>query len=407
MKSHHGKRPRHRRFLPQITQLEYRLTLSATVTSLGQDGHDLVGPNASPGSDGIQDLHLQLSGLAGPVSRITVTAPGGFEWQTAPDQTGSALAEYFPGATSGQGDLFINPQVNSDQPAPGGTLPLGGSTGPLIQLANGTTLTVTIDYQGQLSPETTSVDVNNLVSATDPMPAISTPANVVGSFQVSVNGQDGTGLPYEQGFVHLVVTAPPGVTFNSNTFSQVFWGISDQAGIAWDSTTASEGHNHIYASLRASSDNVVNLYFPPLRNESPVSGSTAPTMLLQVSVPGDSNVYATPFMGAAWNLSELTASPNGQSPASPPTTEAELRDDLMSTSPEYDTISLPANQTIVITQPLEITHSVEIIGNNATLLFQQGDARLGRPVPRERFMSPRTSTQTFSFSLTISRSDSI
>ena len=44
----------------------------------------------------------------------------------------------------------------------------------------------------------------------------------------------------------------------------------------------------------------------------------------------------------------------------------------MSTSPEYDTIDLPANTTIVITQPLEITHSVKIVGNNATLLFQQG-----------------------------------
>lgn len=375
MKSHPWKRPPRRRFLPQITQLEYRLTLSATVTSLGQDGHDLVGPNASPGSDGIQDLHLQLSGLAGPVSQITVTAPGGFEWQTAPDQTGAALAEYFPSTTSGQGDLFINPEVNSHQPAPGGTLTLGGSTGSLIGLANGTTLTVTIDYQYQSSAETTTVAVNNLVSATDRMPAIPTPANVVSSFQVTVDGQDGTGLSYEQGFVHLVVTPPRGVTFISNTFNnQVLWQISDQAGMAWDSTTASEGHNHVYANLRANSDNVVDLYFPPDRDESPVAGSTAPTMLLQVSVPGDSNVYVTPFMGAAWNLSELTASPSAQLPPSPPTTEAELRADLMSTSPEYDTISLPANQTIVVTQPLEITHSVKIIGNGATLLFQQGDA---------------------------------
>ena len=44
----------------------------------------------------------------------------------------------------------------------------------------------------------------------------------------------------------------------------------------------------------------------------------------------------------------------------------------MSTSPEYDTIDLPAGQTIVITQPLEITHSVKIVGNGATLYFQQG-----------------------------------
>ena len=60
-------------------------------------------------------------------------------------------------------------------------------------------------------------------------------------------------------------------------------------------------------------------------------------------------------------------------PSPPPTTEAQLRADLMSVNPEYDTIDLPANTTIVITQPLEITHSVQIVGNNATLFFDQGD----------------------------------
>ncbi len=125
--------------------------------------------------------------------------------------------------------------------------------------------------------------------------------------------------------------------------------------------------------LRASTDNIVDLYFPPVRDEAPASGSTTPTMLLQVSIPNDNNVYATPFMGAAWNLSAMTEPLNSQAAPAPPTTEAELRSDLMSESPEYDTIDLPANTTIMITQPLEITHSVQIIGNNATLLFEQGD----------------------------------
>ncbi len=110
---------RRRRFFPQITHLEARSLLAAVVTCLGQDGHDLVGPDASQGPDGIQDLHLQLSGLAGTVSQIVVQAPGGFEWATEPDPTGAALAEYFPSSTSGQGDLYINPQVKSDLPPPG------------------------------------------------------------------------------------------------------------------------------------------------------------------------------------------------------------------------------------------------------------------------------------------------
>ncbi len=143
----------------------------------------------------------------------------------------------------------------------------------MIQLTNGVPLTVTIDYQGQTTADVVTVPVSNLVSATDPMPATPVPGNVIGSFQVTDDGQDGTGTSYEQGFVHLVVTAPSGVTFDSSTFSQVAWGLSDVAGLAWDSTSATLGHNHVYATLRSNSTNVVDLYFPPLRDEAPPSGS--------------------------------------------------------------------------------------------------------------------------------------
>jgi len=365
-----------RRFRPEIICLESRRLLTVTMTCLGQDGQDLVGPDASQGPDGIQDLHLQLSGLAGAVNQIVVESPGGFEWATEPDPTGAALAEYFPSSSPGQGDLYINPQVKSDLTASGGPLPLGGSTGSLIQLANGAPLSVLINYQGQTTPDTASVAVSDLVSATDPMPPIATPGDIVSTFQVTDLGQDGTGTGQanETGWVHLVVTAPSGVSFESGTFSQVVWGLSDQAGLAWDSTSATLGHNHIYATLRPDTTNVADLYFAPERNEAPAAGSTSPTMLLRVALPNDDNVYVTPFVGADWDSSARTNALDTQSPPSPaPTTEAELRSDLLSTSPEYDTIDLPANTTIVITQPLEITHSVKIVGNNATLLFQQGE----------------------------------
>jgi hypothetical protein len=364
---------RRRHYFPKLSLLEPRRLLTAAVTFIGQDGQDLVGPDASQGSDGIQDLHIHFSGLAGSVSQVVVKGPPGFEWATEPDPTGAALAEFFPSSTTGEGDLYINPQVESDLSSTGAALPLGGSTGSLIQLANGMPLNFTIDYSGQISPDTVTANVSNLVSATDPMPAISVPANVVGNFAATVDGQDGTGQPFEQGFVHLVATAPSGVVFSSATFNQVLWQLSDNAGIAWDSTSASLGRTHIFATLRSSSNSVVDLYFPPMRNEAPPAGSTAPTMLLQVSIPGNTNVYATPFVGGAWNKSALASPLNSQAPPSPaPATEAQLRADVMSSSPEYDTIDLPANTTIVITQPLEITHSVKIVGNNATLLFQQG-----------------------------------
>ena len=96
-------------------------------------------------------------------------------------------------------------------------------------------------------------------------------------------------------------------------------------------------------------------------------------MTLTAQMPGATTVYATEFVGGDWNpAARATALNNQPAPSPSPTTEAELLALLASTSPEYDTIDLPANTTIVLTQPIEITHSVAILGNNSTLLFQQG-----------------------------------
>ena len=265
---------------------------------------------------------------------------------------------------------------------------------------------MTINYQGGGAPDVITVPVSNMVSATDPMPATPVPANVLGTFQVVDDGQDGTGQSYEQGFVHLVVTAPSGITFDGATFGQVTWGLSDNSSYEWDSTNPTLGHNHIYATLRSGSSNVVDLYFPPVGNEAPPSGPGTATMLLQVTLPGSSQVYATPFAGTDANLALLTQPMNGQAAPAPPTTEAQLRADLMSTSPEYDTIDLPANQTIVITQPLEIVHSVKIVGNGATLISSRGARPPGRRAPRGRSTSATRATPTSRWSWITSRSGS-
>ena len=96
-------------------------------------------------------------------------------------------------------------------------------------------------------------------------------------------------------------------------------------------------------------------------------------MTLTALVSGSSAVHATDFVGGDW-LPAARATPldNQPAPSQSPTTEAQLVALLSSTTPEYDTIDLPANSTIILTQPLEITHSVAIIGDNSTLLFQQG-----------------------------------
>ena len=132
-----------------------RQLLSISVRSLRQPGLDLVGPDASQGPDGIQDLDLQLSGISTqyPLDHILVTPPGGasqagLAWETEPGANDYALAEFFPSAVQGSGDLYINPQVKSVAPLAGTGTPvsLGGSTGAPIQLQNGNSLTLTTNY---------------------------------------------------------------------------------------------------------------------------------------------------------------------------------------------------------------------------------------------------------------------
>jgi hypothetical protein len=174
---------RKRRYYPAITFLERR-SLLASVTCLGQDGVDLVGPDASQGPDGLQDLHLRLTGLTDTVGQIVIEAPGGFQWATAPDPSGAALAEYFPSTSAGTGDLYLSPRIRSDLPPAGGTLPLGGSTGSLISLGNGVVLAVAIAYQNGPNTARVSAQVSGLASPTLPMPAVAVPANVISPFQV-------------------------------------------------------------------------------------------------------------------------------------------------------------------------------------------------------------------------------
>ena len=178
------------------------------MTSLGQDGVDLVGTGASPGPDGVQDLHLHLSGLTGrAIGSIVVRGPAGFEWAYGANPDGAADAEFFATGNGQQGDLYLNPVVRSDLDANGN--PLGSSTGAPIALPSGSTLTLHRQLSGRLdATDTGSVTVASLASPPAAMPEPATPANVVtGDFAVTSLGQDGTFVP---GYVHLRVTGLAG-----------------------------------------------------------------------------------------------------------------------------------------------------------------------------------------------------
>ncbi len=98
-----------------LERLEDRSLLSSSTTSpmgiwLGQDGHDLVGPSSTPGPDGIQDMHIELTGLPSnlSISSAVVYGDGSGEW-SAPSTNGTWAAALVqaPGATTA--DIYIEP----------------------------------------------------------------------------------------------------------------------------------------------------------------------------------------------------------------------------------------------------------------------------------------------------------
>src|SRR5438132_2026554 len=97
MKRSHPRR--RRRLVPSVTPLEARRLLAAVAPSLAQDGQDLVGPDASPGPDGIEDLHLPIADLTAPGTSIAMPAPGVFAGASQPAPTGAAMAEDFGSST--------------------------------------------------------------------------------------------------------------------------------------------------------------------------------------------------------------------------------------------------------------------------------------------------------------------
>jgi hypothetical protein len=338
---------RRRRCVPRVHTLESRRLLSFAVASEGQDGQDIVGPDASQGGDGIVDLDLAMAGLSltTEIASVSVASYGvvnvenepgvtpTLQWATAPDTSGYAFAEYFYTSNS-TADLYINPEIRTLAPAAGTGAPisLGGSTGalPFGQLQNGDYLDVTVLYKDGTSASD-DIQLTNLTSATDPMPEPATPSPINSStFNVTWEGQPNPApQTYEQGYVHLLVTPPTGQSFSSNlinNFGSVSWTISDDASGYWTTNRLALDHNIMYASLEQS-DAAVDLYFPPDRSESPVNGSTTDTMLLQVLVPNDSNTYVTPFMGGTATLADLTEQLNTNSPPADPTTGAQLQAD--------------------------------------------------------------------------------
>lgn len=114
-------RNRRRPTRPSLLPLEPRCLLSGntpTATWLGQDGRDFVGYSPNPGGNGVQDIHIGLSGLAEGRSIVSadVQGLGGGEW-TSRGGPNSWLADVVRAPGSSGADLYIEP-YQADQGRP-------------------------------------------------------------------------------------------------------------------------------------------------------------------------------------------------------------------------------------------------------------------------------------------------
>lgn len=107
------RRPRFRAAMPSAVELEQRRLLSSVPAAvwLGQDGHDYAGGASPLAGNGVQDIHVALSGLPAndPIATVDVQGYGGGQWvvNIGPyNQYNGALFQS-PGATTA--DLYLDP----------------------------------------------------------------------------------------------------------------------------------------------------------------------------------------------------------------------------------------------------------------------------------------------------------
>jgi hypothetical protein len=398
-----GKTLRHRRYIPGFYLLESRRLLSVSAISYGQDGTDLTGPGMSVGADGIQDIHIYLLGLrTEQVSTITITdSTGKFNWYYAngyysnasQNMLGYAKAEFFqPNGSdtssnnntyANYGNLYFNPLVDV---ASGQTI--NSSTGTAMPIPSNDNLTFTITYFSESSTtdvDTTTASTGTISNPLASMPTVTTPANVVTASGVTAtwaefanNGQDNSDNLLPPGYVHLHVTGLQGQLASVQ--------LSDQVGESSSWTTSFSTSNPPFDALTVEpqSDNTqADIYFAPIRDETnTVDGeSVSKDMTLSFTYTAQSNPsgdeYVTQFAGGPWNPSLLVNTPDSDTDTIPAdstaaSAAAELSEDLSLAPPDAPgIIVLPAGlPTIVLTQPLVINHSVQIIGNHNTLDFE-------------------------------------
>jgi len=101
--------------LDELARVDFGHAPQLAVRWLGQDNHDVAQAKSESGASGIQDMHLQISGLIrnGPLKQV-ILSQGFYLWKsdTANSKNWKLIVEHTPG--SGTADLYAEP-LKTDQ----------------------------------------------------------------------------------------------------------------------------------------------------------------------------------------------------------------------------------------------------------------------------------------------------
>ena len=139
---------------------------TVTATLLGQTGEDITGPYSET-PNGIQDVHIRLSGVQSTITRVKITDTGGGIWETPYNNQGNWIVAIRPQTNPSVVDLYFD----FWQPSSSYTLNL--------TFANGSTLTIQTSIV--LSTAALSTDATATLTAT-PLAGSST-----ATFQTTAN----------------------------------------------------------------------------------------------------------------------------------------------------------------------------------------------------------------------------
>ncbi|WP_422928896.1 hypothetical protein [Singulisphaera sp. PoT] len=288
-----------------------RLLSNAAMVWYGQDNHDVVGPTASPGPDGLQDIRLGLRNLQ-PYQIVSVNVsigstaktPANWSYGANPDvvsraevvrvvnQDPGSQFPYYMSDTSPNADLYINP-------------PAG--------ITSFSTLTAVITYQHYDSNGhsiiTTDTDtlapgaysVNPTLATSNPstanlIPTAGGTAQFAGQYATAQPWDNSVTNAHNAGDVHVYLnTLPSGYNFDSIVSVQ----LSDvtSGGTQWTYNANGGTNQSLMVKRPASQDapgvsRVADLYFAPTRDE---SGSPMTLLITVKDSSGQLRQFYTQF----------------------------------------------------------------------------------------------------------------